>query len=93
MKKWDADGSGFIDYSEFVTASANKSKTMSKENLEAAFRMFDKDGSGSISSDELRLVLGEQPGETWNKLMKEVDSDGSGEIDMKEFIQAMLKEV
>ena len=66
---------------------------MSKENLEAAFRMFDKDGSGSISSDELRLVLGEQPGETWNKLMKEVDSDGSGEIDMKEFIQAMLKEV
>ena len=54
--------------------------------------MFDKDGSGTISAEELRKVLGEQPGEIWDKLMREVDIDGNGELDMKEFIQAMIKE-
>ena len=92
MNQWDTDGSGFIDYSEFVTANANMSKALSKENLTTAFHMFDKDGSGTISADELRQVLGNQPGATWDKLMKEIDIDGNGEIDMKEFIQAMLKE-
>ena len=55
--------------------------------------MFDKDGSGTISAKELRNVLGEQPGDIWNKIMSEIDEDRSGEIDLKEFIQAMLKEV
>lgn len=47
--KIDIDGSGQIDYSEFVVASMNEKELLSQEKLKAAFNMFDKDGSGQIS--------------------------------------------
>ena len=43
MKNADADGSGFIDYSEFLMASLNKKQMLSRENLKKAFSLFDKD--------------------------------------------------
>ena len=39
--KIDIDGSGKIDYSEFVVASMNEKELLSKEKLQAAFNMFD----------------------------------------------------
>jgi calcium-dependent protein kinase len=54
----DSDKSGFIDYSEFVIASMNEKALLSTEKLQAAFKMFDKDGSGSISASEIKDVLG-----------------------------------
>ena len=58
MKMVDADGNGEIEYSEWVVASINKRKLLSDEKLEAAFNLFDKDGSGTISASEIRDVLG-----------------------------------
>ena len=58
MKIADADGSGEIDYSEFVVATMDKRKLLSNEKLETAFNLFDKDGSGSISAIEIKEVLG-----------------------------------
>jgi len=49
----DTDKSGFIDYIEFIRTSLNEKESLSKENLKKAFDMYDKDGSGSISSDEI----------------------------------------
>lgn len=37
MATADADGSGYIDFTEFVTATMNKKKLLSKENIETAF--------------------------------------------------------
>lgn len=54
----DSDNSGFIDYSEFVVAAMNEKQLTSNDKLQAAFNMFDKDGSGVISSDEIKDVLG-----------------------------------
>ena len=54
----DADGSGFIDYTEFIVASMDMVEMLTSKKLEAAFKMFDKDGSGSISGDELKEALG-----------------------------------
>ena len=54
----DIDRSGFIDYSEFVVASMSEKQLLTNEKLAAAFKMFDKDGSGLISADEIREVLG-----------------------------------
>jgi len=53
----DTDKSGFIDYSEFVVAAMAESQLTSNDKLQAAFKMFDKDGSGIISGDEIREVL------------------------------------
>ena len=53
----DTDNSGFIDYTEFVVAATNQSNMTEEAKLRAAFRMFDKDNSGSITADEIREVL------------------------------------
>jgi Ca2+-binding EF-hand superfamily protein len=53
----DTDQSGYIDYTEFIVASANEKALLSNERLTAAFKMFDKDGSGSISPSEIKAVL------------------------------------
>lgn len=94
MAKVDTDQSGFIDWSEFLTASVDQRKILSKQNLEVAFSKFDNDGSGSITVNELQQVLGAHEGaedEVWGKVLKEVDQDGNGEIDLKEFKDMMIQ--
>jgi calcium-dependent protein kinase len=94
MHQVDTDGSGEIDYSEFVAASMNRSKLLSKERLEAAFKTFDIDGSGTISADELKAILGKHHAyedEIWQEIIKEVDQNGDGVIDLREFSEMMLK--
>ena len=54
----DVDKSGEIDFSEFVTATVNRSNLFSEEKLRSAFNIYDKDKNGSISIDEIKEVLG-----------------------------------
>jgi calcium-dependent protein kinase len=54
MEIVDSDNSGFIYYFEFLIATINREKFLSKEKLETVFKMFDKDGSGSNSIQELK---------------------------------------
>ena len=42
----DTDGSGTIDYTEFVIATMNEKTLLQDEKLRAAFKMFDKVGCG-----------------------------------------------
>lgn len=88
MQKIDLDGSGFIDYKEFLKASMEKSKTANKESLDAAFKMFDRDGDGRISAEELRWVLsgGMVQDSSWEGLLREIDTNQDGEIDLREFM-------
>ena len=62
-----------------------------------AFQIFDKDGDGSITTKELGTVmrsLGQIPSEeTLNQMIQEVDQDGSGTIDFKEFLGLMEKKL
>lgn len=94
MQIADADGSGEIDYSEFVVATMDKRKLLSNEKLETAFRLFDKDDSGSISADEIKDVLGVGKNideKVWNEIIYEVDANGDGEISFVEFKIMMQK--
>ena len=52
------DGSGEIDYSEWLVATINRKNLLSDEKLKHAFAFFDKDGSGSISTNELKEIFG-----------------------------------
>ena len=54
----DVDKSGEIDFSEFVTATVNRSNLLSEEKLLSAFNIYDKDKNGSISIEEIKEVLG-----------------------------------
>jgi len=45
----DLDGNNCIDYTEFVMATMNEKDLITNEKLKAAFRLFDKDNSGTIS--------------------------------------------
>ena len=88
MRIADADGSGEIDYSEWVVATMDKRKLLSNEKLEAAFNLFDKDGSGTISANEVKEVLGVGKNideKIWNEIVMEVDGNGDGEISFLEF--------
>jgi len=90
----DTDNSGFIDYTEFVVAATNQTALTSQEKLHAAFRMFDKDGSGIISADEIREVLcfggaNALSAEAVDAIIKQVDENGDGEIQFEEFVQMM----
>jgi hypothetical protein len=61
---------------------------------ETVFKMLDVDGGGSIEEDELKIglaTIGRNPSNAEiRQMMKEVDEDDSGEIDLAEFVQFML---
>jgi len=91
----DTDGSGVIDYTEFLAATIDRKSYMKEDALWAAFRVFDRDGNGSISKAELALVLGDENvtsmyAKDMAEIMKDVDTNGDGEIDFEEF-KAMMK--
>jgi calcium-dependent protein kinase len=96
MESIDVDGSGCIDYTEFLAAALDQ-RTYAQEDLcWAAFNMFDKDGDGSISVEELARIIDGEVGETMeagnvDELMQEVDTNGDGRIDFSEFMDMMRR--
>lgn len=65
---------------------------MSRNNLLLAFEVFDKDGNGVITAEEIRDVLSDDflaDEKVWEDIIQEVDSNGDGMIDLKEFLDLM----
>lgn len=58
MALLDMDQSGEIDYTEFVAATMSKKSLLSREKLKIAFSKFDTNDSGTITSANLRELLG-----------------------------------
>jgi calmodulin len=95
IQEIDADGSGTIDFPEFLTMMARKMKdTDSEEEILEAFKVFDKDGNGFISAAELRHImtnLGEKlTDEEVDEMIREADIDGDGQINYEEFVKMMM---
>merc|ERR1711898_75185 len=91
----DVDGSGTIDFPEFLNLMARKMKdTDSEEEIKEAFKVFDKDGNGFISAAELRHImtnLGEKlTDEEVDEMIREADIDGDGQINYDEFVKIMM---
>merc|ERR1719422_1394077 len=90
IQEVDSDGNGKIEFSEFLTMMTRKMGTRSfnDEALEA-FKVLDKDGSGSICESELRQIMsniGEDiTDEEIKEMMNEADLDGDGQVSFKEF--------
>jgi len=94
LEQVDANKSGSIDYTEFLSASMDRKMYIQEDVCWAVFRSFDKDGNGKISKEEIAEVLkdrdvaGVAPADI-SLIMQQIDSDGDGEIDFQEFMKMM----
>ena len=94
----DEDGSGTIDFSEFLNLMAKKMKdTDAEEEIVEAFKVFDKESNGFVSIEELRqamLNLGERcsPEEIEDMIeeLKEAQVNESGEINYEAYVKIMM---
>ena len=93
FKEIDFNNDGSINFSEFLTVNIQKEKLLNEETLDRAFKMFDLDGNGYITIDELKqampLEITTKAG--WRKLVSEVDKDGDYQISSQEFKNMMVK--
>ena len=90
FKSIDTDGSGSIEYTEFISASLDKSLYLQKEKLREAFNLFDVDHSGKISNVEIAKVLGmDKRSKEISKILEKYDTNKDGEIDFEEFFEMM----
>mmetsp|Transcript_88907 Transcript_88907/g.252078 ORF Transcript_88907/g.252078 Transcript_88907/m.252078 type:complete len:414 (+) Transcript_88907:2-1243(+) len=91
----DADGSGKVDYTEFIAAALDRRKDLKEELVQQIFRNFDKNGDGEITKEELREALANGNEEDLalaqevEAVIKEVDTDGDGNISYQEFVKMM----
>ena len=53
----DVSDSGKIEYTEFMLACIPEKVMLTNENLAVVFKIFDDDGSGSISKEEVKFVF------------------------------------
>ena len=93
MLRIDTDNSGYIDYSEFLAAAMDKKKLLSSERLDAAFQAFDRDSNGKITAQELKYLLESEIKldiTAYDRLIQQVDRNGDGVIDVKEFKEMMI---
>ncbi|XP_059057171.1 troponin C, isoallergen Bla g 6.0101-like [Achroia grisella] len=97
----DSDGSGELEFSEFCSL-ASKFLTEEEDDeamvqeLKEAFRLYDKEGNGYITTDVLKEIFKELDntitGEDLDTMIEEIDSDGSGTVDFDEFLEVMTGE-
>eukprot|EP00917_Polyrhabdina_sp_WS-2016_P023088 GHVP01049994.1.p1 GENE.GHVP01049994.1~~GHVP01049994.1.p1 ORF type:complete len:527 (+),score=116.82 GHVP01049994.1:1766-3346(+) len=89
----DMDKSGTISYSEFLAAATKRELLLSKERLQRSFKMFDRNGDGKVSKEELMKIfeMGELGREECEKMIDEIDLNSDGEIEFQEFESMLLK--
>merc|ERR1712236_130654 len=95
----DEDGSGEIEFGEFCQLCATflvedpDMETMKRE-LKDAFRIYDKEGLGYITTETLRGLISELLAplteEELEGILEELDEDDSGSMDFDEFCEMMM---
>ena len=80
--------------------SSSEQENLSEEKiaeLRCAFQLFDKDSDGKITTVELGDILkklGYSPSDKdLQQMIQEVDLNGNGDVDFKEFLELMCKKM
>lgn len=96
----DADGSGAIDYSEFMAAAIDRKIFFREDLCLQVFGALDRDASGTISIQELfqllkaadpEDLLGNELRDEVMELLDRYDSDGDGELNFREFMALLTQ--
>jgi len=90
--------SGKFTFTQFCTIAARfmieDDEEQMKEELKEAFRIYDRDGQGFITTDVLKEILREIDSTLTEddllNIIEEVDEDGSGTLDFDEFQGMMM---
>ncbi|KAL6522582.1 hypothetical protein OROMI_031540 [Orobanche minor] len=90
----DLDGDGFINFHEFVEVQKMGGE-VKRDDLLRAFQAFDKNNDDKITADEvceLLMKLGESCSlQDCEEMVRAVDNNGDGVIDMDEFTAMMTR--
>ncbi|XP_059090628.1 calmodulin-A-like [Tigriopus californicus] len=90
----DEDGSGSINFPEFIGLMMKKQQgSQTVDDIKQAFRVFDKDGNGYVSSTELKFVMSRLgvnfTDDELQEMVLEADIDGDGQVCFEEFYNMM----
>ena len=103
FRVFDIDSSGTMDFIEYMLAINSTSLNSPEDKLKWMFDVFDKDGGGSISAEEIGCILQglfEMSGQDFEEkdldqvtreIMEAIDADGDGEVTKAEFIKNAMK--
>lgn len=96
LKDLNVDHEGRIQFPDFVAMMSVRMRQLNREGeLKEAFRIFDRNGNGLISADELRAALesfGEKMSEEeLDELLREADINCDGQIDYEEFVKMITQ--
>jgi len=81
----DTDGTGHIDYNEWLSATITQTTLKSPEAVNTAFQCLDASGTGEINTEDLEQAIGRAEAE---KIFKECQSES---IDRKSFANVVQK--
>lgn len=91
------DGNDTIEYTEFLAAALNKNRILKESVVWEAFKIFDADGSGSVTKAELcKLLTGRTTTQDNTGSSKAIeafldsyDTSGDGVVDFDEFMNML----
>ncbi|XP_058476566.1 calcium-binding protein 5a [Solea solea] len=93
---------GSVDFEDFVELMAPKllaetAGMIGMKELKDAFKEFDIDGDGEITTQELRAAMMKLMGEHMTQreidaIVKEADDNGDGTVDFEEFVRMMSRQ-
>mmetsp|Transcript_14111 Transcript_14111/g.33514 ORF Transcript_14111/g.33514 Transcript_14111/m.33514 type:complete len:581 (+) Transcript_14111:1110-2852(+) len=98
MHEIDVDGSGTVNYTEFIAANISKKQYLQEQVCRAAFHIFDVNGDGFICKNDLAALLKSGHDDDGfagisvdeiSSMMTEVDQNGDGRMSFDEFMALM----
>ena len=95
VKRWDFSGTGCIEYSEYLIATMDKEKLLSRKNLKALFDAFDKNTSGYITIDDIRSRIRAKSIQEsiWKEFTAEANLKSGIIVDFEDFSDFITKAI